>query len=94
MAFLGGFVWDLDFFYTAETAVLPLCGFGSLRELLLGRRCIRALGLGPRSGGKERTPRPNRVGRYNYRFAFIFWHSRAALTAEDCRYPKFGSWAF
>jgi hypothetical protein len=49
--------------------------------------------LGLRSGGKERKPHaPAEWVGYNYRFAFIFWHSRAALTAEDCRYHNGFSW--
>jgi hypothetical protein len=36
----------------------------------------------------EENPAPQQSGAATIRFAFIFWHSQAALTAEDCRCYK------
>jgi hypothetical protein len=74
---------------TAVATMPPLCLRDSVRvlhslsapaslreELVCGRRRIRARGLGP-------LGEPPLL--WAFRFAAIFWHSRAALTAEDFR---------
>lgn len=50
------------------------------------KRRVQAWRLGLLSGGKERAPRSAGWVGYKFRFAFIFWNSRSALTAEGCRF--------